>query len=242
MHYKRKPIKRHEHSYFSVYCSFQTRLTNQMPNQMNKKLVSLHPAKPLASIVSSCPACTCVTSQLRLQVTLCHEWRKLSKQCMETVMWTKQSKQWKRKIYIWFHFSHLYFLINTNRWLTLPELWIPFMTIKKTIAQAANKHKTIHHFNPPLSSIDGDASSVVWYQKYVVGDLHSGSVVFNVSLNGQFAHGNSICKRKEKPRKRLWKKCYSKSKERKQTSTLWKNSSVDSKYNSTFRAVWDIFI
>lgn len=57
---------------------------------------------------------------------------------------------------------------------------MPFMTIKNTIAHAANKHKTIHHFNPPLSSIDGDASNVVWYQKYVVGDLHSGSVEFNV--------------------------------------------------------------
>lgn len=74
---------------------------------------------------------------------------------------------------------------------------MPFITIKKTIAQAANKHKTIHHFKPPLSSIDGDASSVVWYQKYVVGDLHSGSVVFSVVLNGQVAHGNSICTKRE---------------------------------------------
>lgn len=69
---------------------------------------------------------------------------------------------------------------------------MPFMTIKKTINHAANKHNTIHHFSPPLSSIDGDASSVVWYQKYVVGDLHSGSVVFSVELNGHVAHGNSI--------------------------------------------------
>lgn len=77
--------------------------------------------------------------------------------------------------------------------LTLPELWMPFIMIRKTAIHAANKHSTIHHFKPPLSSIDAEASSVVWYQKYVVGDLHSGSVIFNVLLIGHVAHGNSIC-------------------------------------------------
>lgn len=80
-----------------------------------------------------------------------------------------------------------------KQWLTLPELCMPFITIKKTMAHAASKHKTIHHLRPPLSSIDGDASNVVWYQKYVVGDLHSGSVIFSVTLNGQDAHGSTIC-------------------------------------------------
>ena len=57
------------------------------------------------------------------------------------------------------------------------------------MAHDNNKHKTIHHLRPPGSSIAGAASKVFRYQKYVVGDVHSGT--YAVSLNfGQLDHGN----------------------------------------------------
>lgn len=69
-------------------------------------------------------------------------------------------------------------------------------TIKKTIIQANIKHKTIHHFIPPLSSIDGAASNVVRYQKYAVSDerAHSGSIFVPLSVDivGHSAHGNGL--------------------------------------------------
>lgn len=60
--------------------------------------------------------------------------------------------------------------------------------MKNTIVHDNSKHKTIHHLRPPGSSIDGAASNVVRYQKYVVADLHSSaSVPFN---GGHDSHGN----------------------------------------------------
>lgn len=69
---------------------------------------------------------------------------------------------------------------------------MPFITMKNTIVQDNSRQITIHHFRPPGSSMDGAASNVVRYQKYVVADWHSGSTI--VSLNiGQVAQGSSNC-------------------------------------------------
>lgn len=67
---------------------------------------------------------------------------------------------------------------------------MPFITMKNTTNHEMNKHRTIHHFNPPGSSIDGAISKVVRYQKYVVADLHSGKGVELLNV-GHVAHGNS---------------------------------------------------
>lgn len=74
---------------------------------------------------------------------------------------------------------------------TFPELCIPFITMKNTTVQASRRHNTIHHFSPPVSSIEGDTSKVVLYQKYAVSLLssHSGTFV-PFGSSGHVAHGN----------------------------------------------------
>lgn len=57
--------------------------------------------------------------------------------------------------------------------------------MKKTIVQDSSKHNAIHHLGLPGSSIDGEASKVVLYQKYSVSD----DIVHSVTL-GHTDHGN----------------------------------------------------
>lgn len=68
---------------------------------------------------------------------------------------------------------------NDVKYTTLPELCMPFITIKNTTVHDSNKHSTIHHLKPPLSSIFGAASNVVRYQKYAVSDERSHSTTID---------------------------------------------------------------
>lgn len=63
--------------------------------------------------------------------------------------------------------------------------------MKNTIIHDNNKHSTIHHFGLPGSSIEGDASKVVRYQKYAVSEdlAHSATSVPFLS-RGHDDHGN----------------------------------------------------
>jgi hypothetical protein len=76
--------------------------------------------------------------------------------------------------------------------ITLPEDWMPFITMKKTVVQAKNSNMTIHHLRPPLLSISGAASSVVRYQKYAVSDDFSHSAAIVPFISGQYDQGNGF--------------------------------------------------
>lgn len=69
---------------------------------------------------------------------------------------------------------------------------MPFITIKKTMVHDSSKHNAIHHLGLPGSSIDGEASSVVLYQKYSVSDdiAHSATEIFVPLIVGHTDHGN----------------------------------------------------
>lgn len=77
---------------------------------------------------------------------------------------------------------------------TFPELCIPFITITNTTDHDNNKHSAIHHLGFPGSSIDGEASNVVLYQKYSVSDDMTHSVMdsFVVPFRGHVDHGSSV--------------------------------------------------
>lgn len=79
---------------------------------------------------------------------------------------------------------------------TFPELCIPFITMQNTTVHDNNKHSAIHHLGLPGSSMDGEASNVVLYQKYSVSDdmVHSRADSFVPSTIGHFDHGNTGCK------------------------------------------------
>lgn len=66
--------------------------------------------------------------------------------------------------------------------------------MKNTISHATIRQMTIHHLNPPLSSMLGAASNVSRYQKYDVSDdfEHSSNAV-PLGYTGQCAHGKGDC-------------------------------------------------
>lgn len=76
--------------------------------------------------------------------------------------------------------------------ITLPDDCIPFMTMKNTTIQLSKRQRTIHHLRPWPSSIDGEASKVVLYQKYAVSELMAHSSIGFPSDSGQFAQGSDF--------------------------------------------------
>lgn len=74
--------------------------------------------------------------------------------------------------------------------LTFPEDWMPFITAKQTINQAASSDRVILQFRPPLSAIVLVMFRVSRYQKYVVAELfsHSGSMTNRSKKNWVSVH------------------------------------------------------
>lgn len=68
--------------------------------------------------------------------------------------------------------------------------------MKNTIVHDNSRQRTIHHFKPPGSSIDGAASKVVRYQKYAVSEERAHSSTICVSLPGHDAQGKGYYNRK----------------------------------------------
>lgn len=66
--------------------------------------------------------------------------------------------------------------------------------MKNTTIQDSNKHNTIHHLRPPESSMEGEASKVVRYQKYAVSEDNSHSLTaVPLAFKGHCAQGNGLC-------------------------------------------------
>lgn len=71
---------------------------------------------------------------------------------------------------------------------TFPEDWMPFITARQTIIQAASSDRVILQFRPPLSAIVLVMFRVSRYQKYVVAELfsHSGSTTNQTMENQRY--------------------------------------------------------